>query len=375
MRGPRREGGISGVRDSYLHSTARLASEGAADIPAVGEDRLAAAGPARARGGAAGRMRRTEVFPVARRLGRQTLERMPSMSWTRRAGRHSRCATCRSWCICRSSYLRTHCSESAKDHVSDNSGCLVGRDIASLPFSSCSSDRQLMFSALVRPAAAAAEPPAGRWARRTDTAPGICFDNTRGGTVLHRAPARAAGPGSIAAHDTASARHMADGHHIVGGRQPSGLEVMGIDHQRVAGTHSGSWETRMTSFAGRGVVSRPGGILSPRTFAPAGSPGVGMTSTARSWWADVVGMAAFGRRRRLGVGGSATLRGSLSVDTLCLHDGRLPCYDNRKHGPERAGLERERGLRGGVDAKCECVRDGVFAMSRATVGRGGGRES
>lgn len=102
-----------------------------------------------------------------------------------------------------------------------------------------------MFSALGRPVAAAGEPPAGRRAhlsdsRRTDTAPGICFDNTRGGTVLHRAPARAAGPGSIAAHDTASARHMADGHHIVGARQPSGLEEVGIDHQRVAGAHSGS---------------------------------------------------------------------------------------------------------------------------------------
>lgn len=102
-----------------------------------------------------------------------------------------------------------------------------------------------MFSALVRPVAAAAEPLAGRWghpsdSRRTETALGIYFDNTRGGTVVRRVPARAAGPGSIAAHDTASARHMADGRHIVGGRQPSGLEVVGIDHQGVADTHSGS---------------------------------------------------------------------------------------------------------------------------------------
>lgn len=236
-----------------------------------------------------------------------------------------------------------------------------------------------MFSALVRPVAAAAEPPAGRWARlsdsrRTDTAPGICSDNTRGGTVLHRAPVRAAGPGSIAAHDTASARQMADGHHIVGVRQPSGLEVVGIAHQRAVGTHSGSWETRMTSSADRGVVSRPGGILSPRTFAPAGAPGVGMTSTARSWWADVVGMAAFGRRRRLGAGGSATLRGSLSVDTLCLHDGRLPCYENRKHGPERAGLERKR-----FERWCQ-RRVRVVQMARLRCvaqlwEEGGGRES
>lgn len=121
----------------------------------------------------------------------------------------------------------------------------------------------------------------------------------------------------------------------------------------------------MTSFAGRWVVSRPGDIWSPRTFAPAGAPGVGMTSTAMSWWADVVGMAAFGRRRRLGAGGSATLRGSLSVDTLCLHGGRLPCYDNRKHGPERAGLERERDLRGGVNAECECPRWRVCDVLRS----------
>lgn len=121
----------------------------------------------------------------------------------------------------------------------------------------------------------------------------------------------------------------------------------------------------MTSFAGRWVVSRPGDIWSPRTFAPAGAPGVGMTSTARSWWVDVVGMAAFGRRRRLGAGGSATLRGSLSVDTLCLHGGRLPCYDNRKHGPERAGRERERDLGGGVNAECECPRWRVCDVLRS----------
>jgi hypothetical protein len=101
-----------------------------------------------------------------------------------------------------------------------------------------------MFSAWVRPvAAAAAEPPAGRGhpsdSRRTDTAPGICFDNTRGHTVVRRVPARAAGPGSIAAHDTASARHTVDGHHNGGGRQPSGLEAVGIGHQGVADTHSG----------------------------------------------------------------------------------------------------------------------------------------
>jgi hypothetical protein len=89
-----------------------------------------------------------------------------------------------------------------------------------------------------------------------------------------------------------------------------------------------------------------------------------MTSTAGSWRADVVGMAAFGRRLRLGAGGSATLRGSLSVDTLCLHDGRLPCYDNRKHGPERADLERM-----GVERRwCRRVRaSGTVCLRRPAL--------
>ena len=225
-----------------------------------------------------------------------------------------------------------------------------GKECITLPFSFCNSDRQWMFAASVQPVGAGVGPPEQRsghlWdSRRTGRVPGICSDSTPG-DMVRPVPVRVARPGSIAARGTVSARHTAFGrrrevgHRIVGDRQPPGLGAAGIGHPEGADTHSGSWETRKTSFAGQGVVvsgqgqDTAGLPWGPHTVALADSRGLaGMASMGGSWLAAAVDMTPFDRRRRLGAEGSATPRDCLSVDTLCFRDGRPPCYENQKHGP------------------------------------------
>ena len=107
----------------------------------------------------AGPKLRIAASQVATRQKAPGLAQKQPWNLTRRAGTHSRFEACHSLCICHFGCSDSHCSESTGTKLaSGRAGNLLPKFSTTVPFSFCSTGRQLRFSVLEQLAAAVAPP-------------------------------------------------------------------------------------------------------------------------------------------------------------------------------------------------------------------------